>query len=105
VPPLPPHPRIHHTSQRDHPVNKIIGDINKGVTTRSRTANLVSITLLCLLLSLLSIEDTMKDLNWLMAMLEELNNFKRNKVWCHVQNRTLLEPSGSSTTNMMNMVW
>jgi hypothetical protein len=31
----PPHPRVHQTIQRDHPVNSILGDIHKGVTTRS----------------------------------------------------------------------
>jgi hypothetical protein len=31
----PPHPRVHQAIQRDHPINSIIGDIHKGVTTRS----------------------------------------------------------------------
>jgi hypothetical protein len=35
----PPHPRVHQEIQRDHPVNSIIGDIHKGVTTRSRVAH------------------------------------------------------------------
>jgi hypothetical protein len=35
----PPHSRVHHNVQRDHPVDNIIGDIEKGVTTRSRAAN------------------------------------------------------------------
>jgi hypothetical protein len=29
----PPHPRVHRAIQRDHPVNSILGDIHKGVTT------------------------------------------------------------------------
>jgi hypothetical protein len=29
------HPRVHQAFQRDHPVNCILGDIHKGVTTRS----------------------------------------------------------------------
>jgi hypothetical protein len=37
--PRPPHPRVHQTIQRDHPVNTILGDIQKGVTTRSRVAH------------------------------------------------------------------
>jgi hypothetical protein len=36
----PPHPRVHQTIQQDHPVNSILGDIHKGVTTRSRVAHL-----------------------------------------------------------------
>jgi hypothetical protein len=31
----PPHPRVHQAIQRDHPMNSILGDIHKGVTTRS----------------------------------------------------------------------
>jgi hypothetical protein len=32
------HPRVCTTIQRDHPMDIILGDINKGVTTRSRVA-------------------------------------------------------------------
>jgi hypothetical protein len=35
----PPHPRAHQAIQRDHPMNSILGDIHKGVTTRSRVAH------------------------------------------------------------------
>jgi hypothetical protein len=35
----PPHPRVHQAIQIDHPVNSILGDIHKGVTTRSRVAH------------------------------------------------------------------
>jgi hypothetical protein len=38
-PQRPPHPRVHQAIQRDHPVNSILGDIHKGVTTRSRVAH------------------------------------------------------------------
>jgi hypothetical protein len=37
--PRPPHPRVHQAIQRDHPVNSILGNIHKGVTTRSRVAH------------------------------------------------------------------
>jgi hypothetical protein len=33
-----PHPRVHHTIQRDHPVDNILGSIKRGVTTRFRLA-------------------------------------------------------------------
>jgi hypothetical protein len=55
--PRPPHPRVHQAIQRDHPVNSILGDIHKGV------------------------EDTLRDLDWVLAMQDELNNFTRNEVW------------------------
>jgi transposase InsO family protein len=35
----PPHPRVHQAIQIDHPVNSILGDIHKGVTTRPRVAH------------------------------------------------------------------
>jgi hypothetical protein len=35
----PPHPRVHQAIQRDHPVNSILSDIHKRVTTRSRVAH------------------------------------------------------------------
>jgi hypothetical protein len=35
----PPHPRVNQAIQSDHPVNSILGDIHKGVTTRSRVAH------------------------------------------------------------------
>jgi hypothetical protein len=34
-----PHQRVHQAIQRDHPIDMILGDIQKGVTTRSRIAN------------------------------------------------------------------
>jgi hypothetical protein len=45
----PPHPRVRHTVQRDHPVDNIFGDIKKGVTIRSRVATFLSTLLFCLL--------------------------------------------------------
>jgi hypothetical protein len=47
--PLAPPTQVRATIQRNHPVDQILGDISKGVTTRSR---FVSITRLSLLLSL-----------------------------------------------------
>jgi hypothetical protein len=35
---IPPHLRVHQAIQRDYPINSILGDIQKGVTTRSRVA-------------------------------------------------------------------
>jgi hypothetical protein len=32
----PLHPRVHQAIQRDHPVNSILGDIHKGVTTERK---------------------------------------------------------------------
>ena len=65
---------------RDHPLDQIIGDIQKGVQTRSRLASF------CAHYSFVSfeepenIEKALKDSDWVNAMHEELNNFERNKV-------------------------
>ena len=37
--PRPQQPRVRQSIQKDHPVDNILGDIQKGVTTRSRVAN------------------------------------------------------------------
>jgi hypothetical protein len=53
--PRPPHPRVHQAIQRDHPVNTILDDIQKG-------------------------EEALQDSDWVVAMQEELKNFTRNEV-------------------------
>jgi hypothetical protein len=76
-----PHPRVHQVIQRDHPIKFIIGDIHKGVATRSR------VTHFCEHYSFVSsivpyrVEDALRDSDWVVAMQEELNNFTRNEVW------------------------
>ena len=40
------HPRVHQSIQRDHPVDNILGSIQREVTTHSRLATFMSITLL-----------------------------------------------------------
>jgi hypothetical protein len=76
----PPHPRVHQAIQRDHPVNSILGDIHKGVTTRSRVAHFCEHYSFVSSIEPYRVEDALKDLDWVMAMQEELNNFTRNEV-------------------------
>jgi hypothetical protein len=65
---------------RDHPLDFIIGDISRGVQTRSR------LTTFCEHFSFVSsiepnkIDKALKDVDWVNAMHKELNNFKRNQV-------------------------
>jgi hypothetical protein len=77
----PPHPRVHQAIQRDHPVNSILGDIHKGVTTRSRVAHFCEHYSFVSSIEPYRIEDALRDLDWVLAMQEELNNFTRNEVW------------------------
>src|SRR5438128_2487967 len=76
-----PHPRVHQSIQRDHPVNNILGSIRRGVTTRSRLANFCGFYLFVSSLEPLRVEQALEDPDWVIAMQEELNNFTRNEVW------------------------
>jgi hypothetical protein len=77
----PPHPRIHQAIQRDHPINSILGDIHKGVTTRSRVAHFCEHYSFVSSIEPHRVEDALKDLDWVLVMQEDLNNFTRNEVW------------------------
>jgi hypothetical protein len=77
----PSHPRVHQVIQRDHPVNSILGDIHKGVTTRSRVAHFCEHYSFVSYINPYRVEDALRDPNWVVAMQEELNNFTRNEVW------------------------
>jgi hypothetical protein len=59
----------------------ILGDINKGLTTRSRAANFCEHYSFVSSIEPFRVEEALKDPNWVMAMQEELNNFKKNEVW------------------------
>jgi hypothetical protein len=77
----PPHPRVHQAIQRNHPVNSMLGDIHKGVTTRSRVAHFCEHYSFVSSIEPYRIEDALRDPDWVVAMQEELNNFTRNEVW------------------------
>jgi hypothetical protein len=77
----PPHPRVHQAIQRDHPVNSILGDIHKGVTTRSRVAHFCEHYSFVSSIEPYRVEDALRDSDWVLTMQEELNNFTRNEVW------------------------
>ena len=85
IPQNPPHPRVHQSIQRDHPVDNILGEINKGVTTRSRIANFCEHYSFVSSLEPAKVDEALEDPDWVMAMHEELNNFTRNKVWSLVE--------------------
>jgi hypothetical protein len=77
---MPPHPRVHQTVQRDQLMDNILVDIKKGVTTRSCVANFYKHCSFVSSLEPFKVEDALHDLDWVVAMQEELNNFKRNQV-------------------------
>jgi hypothetical protein len=71
----PPHPRVHQTIQRDHPI------IHMGVTTRSQVAQFCEHYSFVSSIEPYRIDDALRDSDWVVAMQEELNNFMRNEVW------------------------
>jgi hypothetical protein len=78
--PRPPHPRVHQAIQRDHSVNSILGDIHKGVTTRSRVAHFCEHYSFVSSIEPYRVEDALRDSDWVLAIQEELNNITRNEV-------------------------
>jgi hypothetical protein len=83
APRVPP-TQVRATIQRNHPVDQILGDISKGVTTRSRLANFWEHYSFVSSIEPFKVEEALQDLDWVLAMHEELNNFKRNEVWSPV---------------------
>ncbi len=65
---------------RDHPLDTIIGDISRGVQTRSRLASFCEHFSFVSSIEPKRIDDALKDVDWVNAMHEELNNFIRNQV-------------------------
>jgi hypothetical protein len=80
-----PHLRVRQNVQRDHSVDNILGDIKKGVTTRSCVANFCEHYLFVSFLEHFKVEDALHDPDWVVSMQEELNNFKCNEVWSLVE--------------------
>ena len=72
--------RIHHVLAKDHPVDQIIGDISKGVQTRSRIASFSEYYSFVSFLEPNRVDETLRDPDWVNAMHEKLNNFTRNQV-------------------------
>jgi hypothetical protein len=79
--PQAPPTQVRATIQRNHPVDQIMGDISKGVTTRSCLANFCEHYSFVSSIEPFRVEESLQDLDWVLAMQEELNNFKRNELW------------------------
>jgi hypothetical protein len=80
-----PHPRVGQTVQCDHMVNNILCVIEKGVTTQSSVATFCEHYSFVSSFKPFKVEDILRDPDWVVAMQEALNNFKRNKVWSLVE--------------------
>jgi hypothetical protein len=76
-----PPTQVQATIQRNHPVDQILGDIRKGLTTHSRLPNFCEHYSFVSSIEPFRVEEALQDSDWVLAMQEELNNFKRNEVW------------------------
>jgi hypothetical protein len=99
-----PHPRVHQAIQRDHPVNSILSDIRKGVTTRSRVAHFCEHYYFVSSIEPYRVKDALRDSDWVLAIQEELNNFTRNEVWHLVPhpNQNVVGTVGDLFSNAMS---
>jgi hypothetical protein len=61
-------------------VDQILGDISKGVTTRSCLAIFCEHYSFVSSIEPFRVEEALQDPNWVLTVQEELNNFKRNEV-------------------------
>ena len=83
--------------QKMHPKELIIGDPNRGVTTRSREIEIVSNSCFVSKIEPKNVKEALTDEFWINAMQEELGQFKRNEVW-----ELVPRPEG---TNVIGTKW
>jgi transposase InsO family protein len=77
--PRAPPTQVRATIQQNHLVDQILGDISKGVTTRSCLAKFYEHYSIVSSIEPFRVEEALQDPDWVLAMQEELNNFKRNE--------------------------
>jgi hypothetical protein len=91
---------------RDHPIDSIIGDISRDVQTRSRLASFCEHFSFVSSIEPKKIDEALKDVDWVNALHEELNNFKRNQVWELVErpkDQNVIGLNGSFATSKIKM--
>ena len=75
------HTRVPQAIAKDHPIDQIVGDISKGVQTRSRIASFCEHYSFVSCVEPNHVDEALQDPDWMNAMHEKLNNFTRNEVW------------------------
>ncbi|KAK1610252.1 hypothetical protein QYE76_033925 [Lolium multiflorum] len=68
-----------------HTHDKVLGDVRAKVSTRRQLANFSNHHAYISLVEPKKVFEALEDSDWVEAMHEELNNFKRNKVWTLVE--------------------
>ena len=72
-------------ASRYHPLDNIIGDISKGVTTRHSLKDICNNMAFVSMIEPKNLKEAIIDEHWIIAMQEELNQFERNNVWEFVE--------------------
>ncbi|KAK1607124.1 hypothetical protein QYE76_030797 [Lolium multiflorum] len=70
---------------RGHTHDKVLGDVRAKVSTRRQLANFSNHHAYISLVEPKKVFEALEDSDWVEAMHEEINNFKRNKVWTLVE--------------------
>lgn len=65
---------------KGHSSKDIIEDLDKGVKTRRQLENIISHICFTSKIKPKKVKEALNDPNWIIAMQEELNQFKRNDV-------------------------
>ena len=66
---------------RNHPLDQVIGDVYDKIKTRRSLQNVCAHYAFLSYIEPKKIDEAIGDENWILAMQEELNQFKRNNVW------------------------
>ena len=66
---------------KSHSLDQVIGNVNKGVKTRSSILNEVTFSAFISEIKPLNVDEALSDNDWVIAMQEELSQFERNRVW------------------------
>ncbi|KAK1686022.1 hypothetical protein QYE76_046870 [Lolium multiflorum] len=66
---------------RSHSLRNILGDLKSKVSTRRQLSNFCEHHAFVSMVEPIKVFDALEDPDWVQAMHEELNNFKRNDVW------------------------
>ena len=65
---------------KDHPLENMLTPLHSGIQTRASSLNLLAFNAFVSLTEPRNIKDSIIDLDWVVAMQEELQEFERNKV-------------------------
>jgi hypothetical protein len=104
--PRAPPTQVRASIQRRHPVDQILGDISKGVTTRSRLANFCEhYSFVSSIVSGWKKPCRIRTGCWPCRKSSTTSKEMKFGAWCHVQRKTLWEPSGCSATSKTSTGW